>query len=295
MAWRGLHLSQPSRLSLADAQLVIEQADGAVRLPIEDVAWLVFDTPQATITSALLSACMDGGVVVISTDATHLPNGVMLPFHGHHRQADVARRQVAMGEPLKKRLWQTIIRRKIANQAAVLSSRGLDGADTLAEMARYVGSGDPENTEARAARHYWHCLFCQFRRDDEADRRNKLLNYGYAIARSAIGRALVANGLLPAFGLHHASVTNAFNLADDLLEPFRPFVDMLACTHSEDKKQSELTLTDRRGMAGSLLVEVRMGNETMTLLAATELASSSLVRAILANDATAMVLPSLLP
>ncbi len=295
MAWRGLHLSQAARLSLADAQIVVEQADGAVRLPIEDLAWLVLDTPQATLSAALLSACMEGGVVIISTDATHLPNGAMLPFHGHHRQADVAWRQVAIGEPFKKRAWQAIVRRKIANQAAVLAARGHDGANTLAEMTRHVASGDPGNTEARAARHYWQCLFQQFRREDEADRRNKLLNYGYAVIRSAIGRALVANGLLPAFGLHHASVSNAFNLADDLLEPFRPFVDMLACAQTEGNNHGDLTLSDRRAMAGALLIDARMDDETTTLLAAAELASSTLVRAITANDAAAMVLPSLPP
>jgi len=295
MAWRGLHLSQASRLSLADGQIVIEQADGTARLPIEDLAWLVLDTQQATFTAALLSACMEAGVVVISTDATHLPNGVMLPFHGHHRQADIAVRQVAMGEPLKKRLWQAIIRRKILNQAAVLTAQGRDGANPLAEMARHVGSGDPNNTEARAARHYWQHLFDEFRREDEADRRNKLLNYGYAVVRSAIGRALVANGLLPAFGLRHASVSNAFNLADDLFEPFRPFVDRLACGQTRLPDRGALSLADRRAMVGALLVEARMVDESTTLLAATELASSSLVRAIVANDANELVLPTLPP
>lgn len=293
MAWRGLHLSQSARLSLADGQMVITQTDGTVRLPIEDVAWLVLDTPQATLSAALLSACMEGGVVVISTDATHLPNGAMLPFHSHHRQAEVARRQVAMGEPLKKRLWQAIIRRKIANQAAVLAARGREGAAVLAEMARHVGSGDPDNTEARAARHYWQHLFSRFRRDDETDRRNKLLNYGYAVARSVIARALVANGLLPAFGVHHASIANAFNLADDLIEPFRPFVDFLVYELAGDDLQGDLTLNDRRAMAGILLAETRMGEESMTMLAAAEQSSASLVRAITANDATAITLPSL--
>lgn len=295
MAWRGLHLSQPARLSLADGQIVIEQADGVARLPIEDVAWLVLDTPQATVSAALLSACMEGGMVIISTDQTHLPNGAMLPFHGHHRQADVARRQIEMSEPLKKRLWQAIIRRKIANQAAVLTVQGRDGAGILAEIAHHVASGDPNNIEARAARHYWQHLFSEFIRDDPADRRNKLLNYGYAVARSVIARALVANGLLPAFGLHHASVTNAFNLADDLFEPFRPFVDRLACQQGDDLGQGDLTLADRRVMVGALLADTKMGDETMTLSAAAELASSSLVRAILANDAKALVLPSLPP
>ena len=292
MAWRGLHLSQPARLSLADGQIVIEQTDATVRLPIEDIAWLVLDTPQATLTAALLSACMAGGVAIISTGPTHLPNGVMLPFHIHHRQAELAHRQVAMGAPLKKRLWQAIIRRKITNQAAALTAHGLDGADVLMTMTHHVRSGDPDNTEARAARHYWQSLLARFHRDDTTDRRNKLLNYGYAVVRSAIARAVVANGLLPAFGLHHASVTNAFNLADDLLEPFRPFVDSLARAQGGDQ-QGDLTLPDRRAMAGVLLAEARLSEETMTLLAATEQVSISLVQAITANNPGPLALPML--
>lgn len=292
MAWRGLHLSQPTRLSLTDGQIIIEQADASVRLPIEDVAWLVLDTPQATLTTALLSACMAGGVAVISTGPTHLPNGVMLPFHIHHRQAELAQRQVAMGAPLKKRLWQAIIRQKITNQAAVLTAHGQTGADVLTAMTHHVRSGDPDNTEARAARHYWQSLLHQFHRDDATDRRNKLLNYGYAVVRSAIARALVANGLLPAFGLHHASITNAFNLADDLLEPFRPFVDSLARAQGGDQ-QGDLTLPDRRAMAGILLAQARLGEEAMTLLAATEQVSTSLVQAITTNDVAPLALPTL--
>lgn len=294
MAWRGVHLSQPARLSQADGQIVVEQADGTVRLPIEDVAWLVLDTPQATLTASLLSACMDGGVMVITTDATHMPNGILLPFHGHHRQADIAWKQVAMGAPLKKRLWQAIIRRKIANQAALLGATGRGGGAILAEMVRHVGSGDPDNVEARAARHYWKNIFPVFRREDEADRRNGLLNYGYAVVRSAIARALTANGLLPAFGLHHASVSNAFNLADDLIEPFRPFVDARVQARSEPA-DTPLALADRRAMAAVLLDDVRLDGTTLPVLAATEQVSSSLVRAIAANDCDALLLPEIAP
>lgn len=293
MAWRGLHLSRPARLSLADGQMVIEQADGTVRLSIEDLAWVVLDTPQATLTAALLSACMEGGVAVISTGPTHLPNGAMLPFHAHYRQSEVARRQVTMGEPLRKRLWQAVVRGKILNQAAVLAAQGRDGGRTVAEMSRHVGSGDPGNVEARAARAYWQALFADFRREDESDRRNRLLNYGYAVARSAVARALAASGLLPAFGINHASVSNAFNLADDLLEPFRPFADMLACSRADG--DAALSVADRQAMAGVLMAEVQMGEDTMTLLAASEQAAASLVRAITANDATALVLPALPP
>ncbi len=291
MAWKGVHLSQPARLSLADGQMVVEQADAAVRLPLEDVAWVVLDTPQATLTASLLSACMEAGVAVITTDRTHTPNGIALPFHGHHRQAEMAWKQIALGAPLKKRLWQAVVRRKILNQSATLAALGRDGGKVVAEMARHVGSGDPDNVEARAARQYWQCLFDGFRREDDEDRRNKLLNYGYAIIRSAIARALVAGGLLPAFGIHHASVSNAFNLADDVIEPFRPFADRLAFAQAAQGDGPDLTLADRRAMAAVLSADCRMNGAVTPLLAATEQVAAALCRAIAANDADALILP----
>ena len=214
MAWRGLHLTEPARLSFADGQIVVARETETVRLALEDLAWIVLDSPRTTLTGALLSACMNAGIALIATDATHLPCGMALPFHRHHRQGEVAARQAALGAPLKKRLWQKIVRAKIANQAAALAALGRDGAQPLREMARRVGSGDPANVEARAARFYWGQLFAEFRREDAADRRNMLLNYGYAVVRSGVARALVAAGFLPALGLSHASVSNEFNLAD---------------------------------------------------------------------------------
>ena len=220
-----------------------------------------------------------------------------LPFHRHHRQGEVAARQAALGAPLKKRLWQKIVRAKILNQAAALAALGRDCAQPLREMARRVGSGDPANTEARAARHYWGQLFAEFRREDTADRRNMLLNYGYAVVRSGVARALVAAGFLPALGLSHASASNAFNLADDLVEPFRPFVDVLAWrTAGEGRASREtLSLDDRRTMAGALLLEARVGEETVTLLAAAEKAAESLARAIEERAAGPLSLPELAP
>jgi CRISPR-associated protein Cas1 len=294
MAWRGLHLSKPSRLSLADGQIVVAQDDGEVRLALEDVAWVVLDTPQATLTSALLSACMSAGITIIATDETHTPSGITLPFHRHFRQGEIAQAQVAMGAPLKKRLWQNVVRAKILNQAAALDALGRTGAAPLREMARYVGSGDPENVEARAARDYWSKLWPEFRREDEGDRRNKLLNYGYAVVRSGVARALVASGLLPAFGLMHASATNAFNLADDVVEPFRPFVDVLAWQTADEGRpgRDDLSLDDRRAMAGVLLKEACIGQENVTLLVAADKGAESLVRAIESGTPDALVLPA---
>jgi CRISPR-associated protein Cas1 len=171
----------------------------------------------------------------------------------------------------------------------------MDDGKTLLEMVRHVGSGDADNVEARAARYYWGRFFSDFRREDETDRRNALLNYGYAVVRSGLARALVAHGLIPAFGVHHASVTNAFNLADDLLEPFRPYVDVLARTVAgEDRRVSaELSVDDRRAMAGALFQTTAINGETVTLLVATEQAAASLLRVIKGESAQLLQLPAL--
>ena len=296
MAWRGVHITQPCRLSLADGQLVVRRDDGEVRLPIEDVAWMVIDTPQAALTTALISACMDAGMVLIVTDRTHTPSGMILPFHRHHRQAEIATIQIGTSAPLKKRLWQAMIQAKIGNQAAMLTICGQDSS-ALVAMARLVGSGDPDNTEARAARSYWPRLFTDFIRDDASDKRNALLNYGYAIVRSAVARALVASGLLPAFGVNHASIANAFNLADDLIEPFRPYVDRAVWQITEQGRvrKGETTVEERRILASILTETTIFGRETVSLLVATEMAAESLVRAMEQSSAALLQLPRLKP
>ena len=293
MAWKGVHLTKPARLSTTGNQIVVAAEDGDVRLPLEDVAYIVLDTPQATLTSPLLSGCMEAGTVVIVTDRRHTPNGVLLPFHTHHRQAGVAATQLAVTEPFRKRCWQKIVVAKIDNQAEHLRRAGRPGADGVAASARHVGSGDPDNIEARAARDYWSALFDNFVRDDDGDLRNKLLNYGYAVMRAGVARALVAYGLLPCVGLHHASTTNAFNLADDLLEPFRPFIDAVARERVAGRpRTADLALEDRRRLAGVLLDDARIGDEAMTTLAATEAIVMSLVRAMEGNSAALLALPA---
>lgn len=292
MAWKGVHLSRPARLNTADGQIVVSQEDGEVRLPLEDVAYVVLDAPHATLTTTLLSACMEAGIVLVSVDQRHTPNGIMLPFHSHHRQAGVAAAQLAVSEPFRKRCWQRVVMAKIENQAAHLGSCGRSGSEVLFAMAKRVGSGDPDNIEARAARDYWRSLFDDFIRDDPADLRNKLLNYGYAVVRAGVARALVAYGLLPSVGLNHASATNAFNLADDVVEPFRPFIDRLCRSRWAGRaKDEDLTIEDRRAMAGILMQDCRVGTETVSLLVATEKAAEGLVRAIEAASPAFLALP----
>jgi CRISP-associated protein Cas1 len=293
MAWRGVHISQPSRLKYRDKQLVVEQDNSSVSLAIEDIAWLILDTPQVSLTGSLLSALAGAGVAMIVPDEKHHPSGVLLPFHQHHAQAHIAHAQVEISLPLKKRMWQNIIVAKINNQAALLDLLGRERGNTLRAMTGRVGSGDPDNIEAQAARAYWSALFSQFTRADEGDRRNALLNYGYAVVRAAIARAFVASGLLPAFGIHHASKVNAFNLVDDLIEPFRPFVDQSAHARALETDGDTLTVDDRRHMANILNDTAMIGAERMTLLAASEAIATSLVRAIEHGSAALLLLPEL--
>lgn len=294
MAWKGLHITQPARLSLADGQCCVKQDAGEVRAAIVDIAFLIIDTPQATLSSALISAMMDAGVAVIFSDARHTPSGLLAPFHRHHKQGAVARIQANARDSLQRRLWRDIIRTKIINQAAALSVVGHPDATTLREMARHVEPDDPGNVEARAARFYWGRLFEEFTRADGTDRRNKLLNYGYAVVRAGVARALVASGFVPALGLKHDGAANAFNFADDLFEPFRPFVDVLALSIVADgDKCDALTIDDRRAMAGALHVNCRVGDSTVPLLVGAEMAAASLARCFEGATHALLELPAL--
>lgn len=299
MAWRGLHISNPARLTHRSRQLVVDLENDAagnrgesLTFPIEDIAWIILDTPQVSISGSLLSALVENGVAMVVPDGKHHPAGMLMSFHQHHAQAAIGHAQIAMTEPLKKRLWQKLVRAKIENQAAVLRSIGSEHAIALSSMAGRVGSGDPGNLEAQAARAYWPRLFEGFRRHEE-DRRNGLLNYGYAVVRAALARACAAAGLLPAFGIHHRSRTNPFNLVDDLIEPFRPVVDRMARIRATSEQRDELNIEDRRHMAGILSETVSIGEERITILAATEAVAESLIRAIDGNNAALLYTPAL--
>jgi CRISPR-associated protein Cas1 len=294
MAWRGLHISQPARLTHRSSQIVIDREDdeSPLTFPVEDVAWVILDTPQVSVTGSLLSALAENGVALIVPDTKHHPAGILLSFHQHHLQSAIAHTQIAASGPLKKRLWQKLVSAKIENQAAVLRAIGNDRAQALSAMASRVRSGDPDNIEAQAARTYWPLLFEGFRRHDE-DRRNGLLNYGYAVVRAAIARACAAYGLLPAFGLHHNSRANAFNLVDDLLEPFRPSVDRMARARAAEEDGDDLTVADRRHMAGILAESVTIGDERLTILAAAETVAASLVRALDGASPALLATPAL--
>jgi CRISP-associated protein Cas1 len=221
IATDGLHLSA-HRGFLIVSQDRAEQG----RVALDDVHALIIHAHGVTWTTNLVVTLAERGAIMVLCGANHSPVAMMTPIDGHHAQGGRMRAQWASGEPLRKQMWRQIVIAKILMQASLLHSLGAPEAEALKFMARRVRSGDPDNLEAQAARRYWPALMGpDFRRDRDAEGANALLNYGYAVMRATVARAVIGAGLHPSIGLHHKSGVNSFALADDLVEPFRPLVD----------------------------------------------------------------------
>ena len=243
MIKKTLYFSNPAYLSLRNAQLVIKlpevvknntlpeefKQSSEVTKPIEDIGVVVIDNKQITITSGLLEALLENNCAVITCDSKSMPTGLMLPLAGNTTQSERFRHQIEASLPLKKQLWQQTIKAKIENQATILKKCTGKEVRCMQVWATDVKSGDSENQEARAAAYYWKNFFPieNFTRDRDSIPPNNLLNYGYAVLRAVVARGLVASGLLPTLGIHHHNRYNAYCLADDIMEPYRPFVDEL--------------------------------------------------------------------
>lgn len=216
-------------LSVHRGFLKVSEEGGEIgRVPLDDISALILSGPQVTLSKSLMVGLAERKAVIVTCGRNWHPVSFTLPFGVHFETAGILRDQIEMSEPLRKRLWQQVVRAKIANQAAVLVRRHPDSraCSELGVLRRRVKSGDPENMEAQAARHYWPALMgSDFRRNREADGKNALLNYGYTVLRAATARAVCGSGLHPALGLHHGSRVNPFALIDDLMEPFRPMID----------------------------------------------------------------------
>ncbi len=227
MIKRVLCIENPARLSLKLAQMVVELQDVTRTVPIEDIGVVILDNKQITITHALIDALLANNVAIITSNDKHLPVGLVLPLDGHNLQSERFREQIDASEPLKKQMWQQTVVAKILGQAHVLGIQHIEHSNML-KWAKEVRSGDTDNLEARAAAYYWRNVFEneEFVRDSEGLPPNSLLNYGYSIVRAMMARALVGAGLLPTLGIHHHSRYDAYCLADDIMEPYRPFVDI---------------------------------------------------------------------
>ena len=278
MIKRTLFFGNPAYLSMRNAQLVIKLTDAQTQeetvktVPIEDIGVVVLEDRQITITNGAMDALLQNNCAVITCDEKHMPAGLLLPLEGHTVQSERFRWQIEASLPLKKQLWQQTVQAKIRNQASVL--KRLSGAEVgcMIAWANDVKSGDSENLEGRAAAYYWKSVFPEMEP-------NNLLNYGYAIVRAVIARSLVASGLLPTFGIHHHNRYNAYCLADDVMEPYRPYVDELVIEILRSGVDcGELTTDLKRKLLGLPVKEVIIDGRRSPLMVASSQTTASLAK-----------------
>ena len=292
MEFRSVFVSNPAQLSVRRGQLVIRQEEER-SVPIEDLSALLLESRAVSITTAALQELTDHGVTVYLCDETHLPAALVLPMNRHSRQLKLLKGQIAMRRPTQKRVWQGVVMSKISNQARCLSLLGKEGAEELRELADQVRSGDPDNWEAVAAARYFPALFgAGFTRGEEC-RVNAALNYGYAILRGAVARHLVIRGLEPCLGIFHHSELNRFNLADDLMEPYRPLVDLYVASHVPDD-EGDLTPAIKQQLFQLSHYLVEQGGKQFRAISAIGRMADSFSRIVQSGEGQ-LELPHLLP
>lgn len=301
MIKKTLFFSNPAFLSLKNKQMEIRfpsqeskkskypiYDDDFRSIPIEDIGVVVLESRQITLTNALLSALLENNVAVISCDEKHMPVGLILPLSGHTLQSERFQAQIGSSLPLKKQLWQQTIQCKIHNQAAVLTRNTNLEAKNMLVWKEKVKSGDNENMEARAAAYYWKNLFTgipNFVRDQYGESPNNLLNYGYAILRAVIARSLVSSGLLPTLGIHHHNRYNAYCLADDIMEPYRPYVDEKVINILDSGLTTdELTPELKRELLKIPTIDVTINGKRSPLMIAATTTTSSLARCFIGES-----------
>lgn len=283
MIKRTLYFGNPAYLKTRTEQLVIEKQDDGevISVPVEDVGLIILDHAQITITSGLMAKLLEKNVALISCDNTHHPTGLMLNLDGHTLQSKQFAAQLESSLPVKKQLWQQTITAKIYNQGMLLKQQGKENKFLL-NLAKDVKSGDPENHEAKAASYYWKNLFppfVGFRRDRFGLPPNNMLNYGYAILRAVIARSLVGSGLLPTLGIFHRNQYNAYCLADDIMEPYRPFVDKLVCSMIDPVEPAfELTPGIKRQLLTIPAMDVFINGDKSPLMTGVQRTTASLAK-----------------
>ncbi len=281
----------PTYISVKDMQLVLKQKGEIIgSIPIEDLGVLMVDHPGCTYSHAALNELLANNVAVVICGKNHHPNGLLLPLDTHSVQSERYRVQIAAKVPVKKRLWKQLVQAKIRHQAWCLDCCERKGGDGLRALAGKVRSGDAENHEAQAAARYWKALFgSDFRRKRDGLPPNGMLNYGYTVLRAAVARALCSGGLHPSFGLHHHNRYNAYPLADDMMEPFRPMVDSLVFRLWQ---QGDVCVTQsvKQVLLGVLTQDVCLGEDKRPLMNALHMLSASLYR-VLGGDAECLAIP----
>lgn len=280
MIKQTLMFTSPVSLSLKDQQIVITFKDNkdTVTRPIEDIGFVVIENPQVSISVPLLNELADNNVSVIFCDKKQMPRTMLMTLEGNTTQQESYKFQMEASAPMKKNVWKQLVECKIRNQALLLDTLGKNG-ESLKPYYMNVKSGDTDNREGAAAREYWSRIFYDgFKREREGEPPNNLLNYGYTILRAAVARALIGSGLYPAFGVFHRNRYNAFPLADDVMEPYRPFVDEIVYHLYYDGAVSELDSQSKGKLLRVLFSDVRMGKVTRPLENALSLTTASLLR-----------------
>ncbi len=283
MIKRTLYFGNPAYLSIKDNQLVIQliESKETKTIPIEDIGVVVLDHWQISCTQKVFESLLLNNAALITCDSSHMPQGLMLNLDGNTLQSERFRDQINVSEPLKKRLWQQTIEAKIKNQAYLLKSRGVD-VQKMLYWSSQVKSGDSDNYEARAAAYYWKTIFPQipdFLRGRMEDPPNNLLNYGYAVLRAVVARALVSSGMLPTLGIHHRNKYNAYCLADDIMEPYRPFVDKIVCQIIDETEGNyELTKTTKTKLLQIPVLDVRIDGNKSPLMVGVSQTTASLYK-----------------
>lgn len=303
MIKKTLCFSNPAYLSMKNGQLVVRlerQGDMPERqttIPIEDIGMVVLDCQQITLTHGLMAALLDNNASVITCNVRHMPVGLMLPLEGHTVQSERFQDQLSASLPLRKQLWQQTVQQKILNQAAVLREMRQAETGNMQQWATAVKSGDSGNLEGRAAAYYWSQMFPDneetFTRDREGVYPNSLFNYGYAVLRAVIARALVSSGLLPTLGIHHHNRYNAYCLADDIMEPYRPYVDKLVVqTIEKYPNNDEITTDIKRSLLTVPTLEVHINGQRSPLMVAASQTTASLARCF-AGEARKITYPEM--
>lgn len=280
MIKQTLMFSSQVYLSLKDHQMVITFKDNqdTVTRPIEDIGFVIIENPQVSISIPLLNELADNNVSVVFCDKKQMPKTMLMMLEGNTTQQESYKYQIDASAPMKKNVWKQLVEGKIRNQALLLNKIGKNG-DVLKQYYMNVKSGDTDNREGAAAREYWGCIFDDgFKREREGLPPNNLLNYGYTILRAAVARALIGSGLYPAFGVFHHNRYNAFPLADDVMEPYRPFVDEIVYHLYYDCAVSELDNQSKGKLLRVLFSDVEMGKVTRPLENALSLTTASLLR-----------------
>lgn len=293
MVWRSVIISQPAKLKREHFALLVEQ-DQSARVPFEDIAVIVLNNREITITHPVLSACAEYGISLFATGDNHQPSGVFLPFLSHSRATRMLRLQLALDKPTGKRAWATIVQVKITNQACCMKMLNAGDHERLGSYSRRVRSGDTGNMEAQASAYYFPQIMGRSFHRSQEGWANAALDYGYAVMRGACARGLVAHGLLPSIGLFHSSEQNAFNLADDLIEPYRAIVDLHVATNRKSDDSVELSPADKVALVGLLNVDVSMPRGVMSVLASVEQAAESLARLYDGGSELVLEMPGLI-